>query len=176
MGQRFIPDSYMFTNLVGTYTDVYQGDEQPFTLVISGAGRPVRGFPRGLDVMALLGSNRSRELLDEMDDSNYKEYDRQYDQLKDEFDSFEVADWNKNLYWPWLYALQPLLDDYSAGYPTFMQTDAWEDKELTTALASWTELRHDTILYAKQSYGATSIGPGLIEDKPVVGYVEPVRL
>ncbi len=173
MGQRFIPDSYMFTNLVGTYTDVYQGDEQPFTLVISGAGRSVRGFPRGLDVMALLGSNRSRELLDEMDDSNYKEYDRQYDQLKDEFDSFEVADWNKNLYWSWLYALQPLLDDYSAGYPTFMQTDAWEDKELTTALASWTELRHDTILYAKQSY-TMELTSVLIDDKPVVGYVEPV--
>jgi len=54
-----------------------------------------------------------------------------------------------------------------------MQTSAWQDKELTTALASWTELRHDTILYAKQSYTAmtTSMPP---EKKPVVGYVEPV--
>ncbi|MCK4652540.1 MAG: DUF3160 domain-containing protein, partial [Methanosarcinales archaeon] len=58
MGQRFIPDSYMFTNLVGTYTDVYQGGGAPFTLIIDGAGRQVRGFPRGLDVMALLGSDR----------------------------------------------------------------------------------------------------------------------
>ncbi|MEA1944962.1 MAG: DUF3160 domain-containing protein, partial [Euryarchaeota archaeon] len=173
MGQRFIPDSYMFTNLVGIYTDVYQGDKEPFTLVIDGAGRPVRGFPRGLDVMALLGSDRSIELLDELDDSNYKEYDRQYDELKDEFDSFDYAEWNKNLYWSWLFALKPLLDCYGAGYPTFMQTDAWKDKELTTALASWAELRHDTILYAKQSYtmAATAMPP---EEKPVVGYVEPV--
>ncbi len=40
-------------------------------------------------------------------------------------------------------------------------------------LASWTELRHDTILYAKQSYTPriTSIPP---EETPGIGYVEPV--
>jgi hypothetical protein len=54
-----------------------------------------------------------------------------------------------------------------------MQSNAWVDKELQTTLASWTELRHDTILYAKQAYTPriTSIPP---EEKPVVGYVEPV--
>nr|QNO44068.1 hypothetical protein DKCKCFMF_00001 [Methanosarcinales archaeon ANME-2c ERB4]QNO44209.1 hypothetical protein BDDIBOIB_00004 [Methanosarcinales archaeon ANME-2c ERB4] len=176
MGQRFIPDSYMFTNLVGTYTGMYQGDgEKPFTFIIDGAGRPVRGFPRGLDVMALLGSDRSKELLDELNDSNYKDYDRQYGALEDEFNSFDAAEWNKNLYWSWLFALKPLLEDHGAGYPTFMQTDAWQDKELTAALASWAELRHDTILYAKQSYTMmeTCAAP-MEEEKPVVGYVEPV--
>lgn len=176
MGQRFIPDSYMFTNLVGVYTDVYQGDGiKPFTYIIDGAGRPVRGFPRGLDVMALLGSDRSKELLDKLNDSNYKEYDRQYKELEDEFNSFDAAEWNKNLYWSWLFALKPLLNDHGAGYPTFMQTDAWQDKELTTALASWAELRHDTILYAKQSHTMTATcAPPMEEEKPVVGCVEPV--
>jgi DNA-binding beta-propeller fold protein YncE len=175
MGQRFIPDSYMFTNLVGEYTDIYQGDKQPFTLVIDGAGRRVRGFPRGLDVMALLGSNRSRELLDKMNDSRYKEYDRQYDNLKNEFDSFNNSEWNKNLYWSWLFALKPLMEDHGKGYPTFMQTTAWKDKELTTSLASWTELRHDTILYAKQSYSmAAGSAYNPPKEKPAAGYVEPV--
>ena len=57
-----------------------------------------------------------------------------------------------------------------------MNTTAWLDKELQTALASWTELRHDTILYAKQSYTPileTAVPPGP-EEKPMVGYVEPV--
>jgi hypothetical protein len=85
-----------------------------------------------------------------MDDSNYLNYESQFGQLKDEFDSFDAALWNKNLYWSWLFTLKPLLDDHGEGYPTFMQTDAWKDKELTTSLASWTELRHDTILYAKR--------------------------
>lgn len=177
MGQRFIPDSYMFSNLVGAYTDVYIGDKEPkpFTFVISGAGRPIRGFPRGLDVMALLGSDRAKELLDELDDSNYKLYDEAYTELDDEFNSFSDADWNRNLYWGWLFTLQPLLKEYGTGYPTFMQTTAWQDKELSTALASWTELRHDTILYAKQSYTmAESSMPMPTPEKKVVGYVEPV--
>ena len=54
-----------------------------------------------------------------------------------------------------------------------MRTTSWRDKELTTALASWAELRHDTILYAKQSY--TPVESGLPATPPrVVGYVEPV--
>jgi len=56
-----------------------------------------------------------------------------------------------------------------------MQSDAWTDKELFTALGSWTELRHDTILYAKQSCPAPAAAPW--EEIPVPeltkGYVEP---
>ncbi|MCK4858526.1 MAG: DUF3160 domain-containing protein [candidate division Zixibacteria bacterium] len=52
-----------------------------------------------------------------------------------------------------------------------MRTEAWEKKELNAALASWTELRHDTILYAKQSY-TPGRGGGIPPN--VTGYVEPV--
>ena len=178
MGQRFIPDSYVFSNLVGVYTGKYTGEynenEKPFTLVISGNGEAVRGFPRGLDVMALLGSERAVYWLNELNDSNYEDYDVQYGKMESEFSNFSAADWNRNLYWSWLYSLQPLLKDYGSGYPTFMQTDAWQDKELSTSLASWTELRHDTILYAKQSYAMNSTALAPPEEKSVVGYVEPV--
>ena len=176
MGQRFIPDSYVFSNMVGAYTGEYQGEkEEPFTLVISGAGRPIRGFPRGLDTMALLGSERAVYWLDELNDSSYENYSVKYGELDSEFSNFSTADWNRNLYWSWLYSLQPLLKEYGNGYPTFMQTNAWQDKELSTSLASWTELRHDTILYAKQSYTVleeSAMEPP--EEKPFVGYVEPV--
>ncbi|GAF74534.1 unnamed protein product, partial [marine sediment metagenome] len=64
-------------------------------------------------------------------------------------------------------------NEFGYGYPTFMQTEAWQDKELNTALASWTELRHDTILYVKQSYTMAEMG-GMFQPPPVVGYVEPV--
>jgi hypothetical protein len=180
MGQRFIPDSYVFSNMVGDYTGEYKGEytgenETPFTLVISGAGQPIRGFPRGLDAMALLGSKRAVYWLDELNDSSYENYSVQYGEMNSEFSNFSAAEWNRNLYWSWLYSLQPLLKDYGNGYPTFMQTAAWQDRELNTALASWTELRHDTILYAKQSY--TMVGTAMPmppEEKPVAGYVEPV--
>ena len=173
MGQRFIPDSYMFSNLVFPKVSNPLGPGKPFTWVMTILG-PIRGFPRGLDVMALLGSKRARELLYELKDSNYKGYDEQFNLLKKEFDEFSEAEWNKNLYWSWLYALKALLKEFGDGYPTFMQTTAWQDKTLTNALASWAELRHDTILYAKQSYTA-KIGSALPPpEKPVVGYIEPV--
>src|SRR5262249_22526689 len=36
-------------------------------------------------------------------------------------------------------------------FPEAMRTRAWAHKTLNTQLASWTELRHDTVLYARQS-------------------------
>jgi len=51
-----------------------------------------------------------------------------------------------------------------------MQTQAWQEKELNSALASWTQLRHDTILYAKQSYTP----PRVSHPPDVAGYLEPV--
>ena len=175
MGQRFIPDSYVFLNMVGVYTGEYTGGiKTPFTLVIWRAG-PIRGFPRGLDEMALLGSKKAVYWLNELNDSSYENYSVQYEKMESEFSNLSAADWNRNLYWSWLYSLQPLLKNYGKGYPTFMQTNAWQDKELNTALSSWTELRHDTILYAKQSYTMVATGmPMSVEEKPVVGYVEPV--
>jgi hypothetical protein len=172
MGQRFIPDSYMFSNLVGPHTGFYQGTAEPFTLVYSQAG-PIRGFPRGLDVLALLGSARAREILDGVGDTNYEKYEEAFSGLKAEFDAFTMNEWNWNLYFSSLHSLMPLLQPFPEGYPTFMRTSAWQDKEITTALASWAELRHDTILYAKQSYTGELTGYPLVPPR-VVGYVEPV--
>ena len=47
----------------------------------------------------------------------------------------------------------------SAAYPDFMRTPAWTAKSLQTALASYTELKHDTILYAKQGSAGEGEGP-----------------
>ncbi len=182
MGQRFIPDSYMFQNLVFGYVTQHftltpnNWNGEPFTsgLVDTPSGSIVaRVFPRGLDVMALLGSDRAKELITESGDDQYEKYDEKFAELEEEFNGFSVEEWNKNLYWAWLYSLKPLLKEFDNGYPTFMQTEAWQDKGLTTALASWAELRHDTILYAKQSY--TMAGTTSVQIEPeVVGYVEPV--
>jgi len=146
----------------------YVGQGEPFTLVRTGVG-PIRGFPCGLDAMDLLGSERAREILVAEGDTQYALYEEPRQKLIDEFAALPVQDWNRNLYWGWLYSLKALLGVYGPGYPAFLQTAAWRDKSLNTALASWTELRHDTILYAKQSY--TPLKSSL---PPLVrGYVEP---
>jgi hypothetical protein len=152
-----------------TVGEPFPGKRGMFTWVMSGGG-PIRGFPRGLDVMSVLGSKRAREILRELDDDAYENYDKVLADLKREFEGLTQRDWNRNLYWSWLYALKALLREYPKGYQTFMRTKAWQDRYLTSALASWSELRHDTILYAKQSY--TLILKGVPPRPP--GYVEPV--
>ncbi|MCP4613099.1 MAG: DUF3160 domain-containing protein [Planctomycetes bacterium] len=173
MGQRFIPDSYMFQNLVFPQVLDYTGDlsNLPFTSVGSIAGI-IRGYPRGLDVMALLGSGQAMDILIQEGDTDYLGYWERFNELADEFGAFGAEEWNRNLYWGWLYSLQALITDYGDGYPVFMQRAAWSKRSLNAALASWAELRHDTILYAKQSYSP----PPYSESSPPTppAYVEPV--
>jgi len=52
-----------------------------------------------------------------------------------------------------------------------MTNQAWARKDLTAYLGSWTELKHDTILYTKQVYA--ELGGAPIEEKDDRGYVEP---
>jgi hypothetical protein len=53
-----------------------------------------------------------------------------------------------------------------------MQLPVWNTKNLNTALASWTDLKHDAVLYSEQPEGAECGGGGPPE--PItVGYVEP---
>jgi hypothetical protein len=175
MGQRFIPDSFMFQQLVAPMTGYFTGTGEPFTMKRTPLG-PARCFPRGLDVMAVLGSTRALHILDQEGDTAYENYTAQLTSLKENFSALNSTGWNRNLYFSWVYSLQSLIQPFDGRYPTFMNTTAWLDKELQTALSSWTELRHDTILYAKQSYTPileTLVPPGP-EKKPVVGYVEPV--
>jgi len=152
MGQRYIPDSYMLDQLVFMNVD--------------------RFMPRGLDVMAVLGSERAYEILDTVyHDTQYLNYIEQMEMLKAKFAGYASEIWAQNLYYNWLYTLIPLLEIKGAGYPVFMQNQPWIDKNLNTTLGSWAELRHDSILYAKQS--ETYIIGVPPEPPYVMGYVEP---
>jgi hypothetical protein len=113
MGQRFVPDSYMFQQLVSPAVGIYVGNGTPFTMCYTDAG-PARCFPRGLDIMSVLGSERAGDILIEDGDTEYAglnlntSYEKQLNELKSKFTAFNSADWNRNLYWSWLYTLKPL--------------------------------------------------------------------
>ena len=124
--------------------------------------------------MSVLGSGIADKLLDEhYGDTAIPGYSENLQKLKDEFDALPDETWAENLYWNWLYCLKPLLEDKDnlSGYPQFMQGALWKVKSLITALGSWAELRHDTILYAKQSYTNETSIP--MPPEKVAGYVEP---
>lgn len=180
MGQRFIPDSHIFQELVygasglgGTKPRFsFTGVGKPFTMeFIDGVGN-TRAFPRGLDVMAVLGSRRALELLRRDGDTAYGDFDGQFAALSRHYGATTPQEWRQNLYWRWLHALLPLLEEHRpGGAQFFLTTPAWRDRNLLTALGSWVELRHDTILYAKQSYTGMSKSAMMWEEG--VGFVEP---
>jgi len=155
MGQRFTLDAYVFGQVIWRRVGTLQ---EP------------RGLPKGLDFMSAMGSEEAYAILKEMGEDKYANYDTQMAKVRTEVSGLQIDSWTQNLYWSWLYALQPLLTPKDTRYPAFMQTQAWTRKDLHTALGSWTELKHDTILYAKQVMA--EMGGGGMEDPPH-SYVEP---
>lgn len=149
-----------------------------------------RYLPSGLDAMAGLGSTAAKRVLAAPDalapavtPYNYVLLPATHERLMNEFAAYTPTDWGRNLYYGWLYLLKPLMREYDASWPVFMQTDAWEDLTLNSALSSWAQLRHDTILYVKQSYTeyidstVADEGPtdeDMIYDPKYYAYAEPV--
>lgn len=160
MGQRFIPDSYILQQLVTPLVKPLSPQE-------------ARDVPMGLDVVAALGSEWALQLLlrpTGYNEGRYPNYREQMEKLRQQFAVKTEDEWWQNLYWGWLYTLKALLVNFGTGYPAFMQHSPWQEKELQTSLGSWSQLRHDTLLYAKPS-GAEAGGGD--EEMPQ-GYVEPV--
>ncbi len=155
MGQRFTLDEYVFGQLIWRNVGTMQDP---------------RGLPMGMDFFAAMGSDEAYTILDELGETDYANFDTQMTKVQTEIAALGSDSWTQNLYWSWLYAFQPLIAPKDASYPAFMQTQAWTRKDLQTALGSWTELKHDTILYAKQVMA--EMGGGGMEEPPH-GYVEP---
>lgn len=158
MGQRYIPDSEMFARL--THPNV-----------------PNRAWPTGLDIMAVLEMPEAAALLEKHYQSPEKFAWQKYlaarNKLIADFRKIPAGQWSANLYWSWLDSLRVLTKPASAQSPYFASTKAWRIKQLNAALGSWAELRHDTILYAKQSVAECG-GEDLLAPPPAKGYVEPV--
>jgi hypothetical protein len=131
-------------------------------------------------VMSVLGNNTAKPFLDNWISQNALESDKVIAKfmnlLSDTFAKTDQSIWTQNIYWGWLYTIKSLFDYPSStqGYPVFMTKDLWQRKNLAASLGSWTELKHDTLLYAKQSYAELGGGSELGDPLPIPkGYVEP---
>lgn len=160
LGQRFVIDSHVFSNVV--YDRVIFEDQ-----------KVKRVLPDPLDVMFALGNNHALAHLQ----AGLTEFPYQgaLHLMRVLVSSHPASFWSDNVYNLWLSSLRSLSGPVMAAdgtpaqkVPAAMKTAAWYDKQLRTQLASWAQLRHDTILYAKQSYTG-----GVACEHPD-GYVEPV--
>ncbi len=157
MGQRFTIDAAVFQRLV--YPEVKENSQGE-----------TRVLPRGMDIPAAMGSAEAYKISQSLGDTSYRNYPENMTKMKASIAGLGKETWSENLYWNWLYTLMPLTWEKPAGYPSFMRNSAWARKDLNTYLGSWTELKHDTILYAKPVYAEAGGGGGNIDDR---GYVEP---
>ena len=158
MGQRFTLDEAIFQNL--TYSKV---DEK--------ADGDKRMLPDTLDAAAAMGSEQAFMILESQGATTYPGYLENMQVLREEVASATDEQWNASLYSSWLYTLKPLLEKKGEGYPAFMQTALWAEKDLESFAGSFTELKHDTVLYAKQMMA--EMGGGPIPEVDDRGYVEP---
>lgn len=124
----------------------------------------------GVDLMALLGNSLAERLtLTNEDNLKWDEFKEKYEETKAMVDARTDKEEKANIYRTWLWVLKAFNNEYGEGYPDFMKSEKWQYKDLNTALASWAQLKHDTILYAKE-FGAEMGGYDPVEVKH---YVEP---
>lgn len=156
MGARFVVDAYVLDQLVRPYVGT---EEAP------------RWLASPLDLAAAMGSELAYEIQDRAGETAFENYDRQLDGMQAMVDARTEQDWTATVYDAWLAALEPKFVERADPYPPYMQSTAWAAKDLQTALGSYTELKHDTILYAKQSSAAEGDWTPLPE--PARHWVEP---
>jgi hypothetical protein len=154
MGQRYSFDAEVMQNLI-----------EPFL-------RPV---PSGLDVVASFGSTRAEELLDTYykPKEKWNKYEEHLNKMRTKQTEITDDEWKSDLYKGWLWSIKSSSVSFedTEGMPFFMRNEKWTDKNIHTALGSYAELKHDSILYMKQS-GAEMGGGGADTIIPY-NYVEP---
>lgn len=156
MGARFVIDSFVYDRLRWPFV----GEEENRRIIAS-----------PLDLAAVMGSDAAYRLQEEAGETEYLNYEKQFDDLRGLFAQRDPQEWGSTVYDAWLRALEPVWAAKGSAYPDFMRGDAWTAKDLQTGAASYAELKHDTILYAKQSFAAE----GDVEDLGFVPrhWVEP---
>ena len=174
-GQKFVMDSWAFSQ---TVFDRVLWTPDYGTNIMS--GKVNHRKPSCLDAaFAVLGNNQVvPELVARMTNENgvpfrdgpHLPYQHNLLAVRDAVEQQDPGVWTDNIYNGWLGALRALSAPTTDGiYPESMRTRAWAMKTLETQLASWTELRHDTLLYVKQSYTASIVcgyPAGFVEPRP----------
>ncbi|MCU0540803.1 MAG: DUF3160 domain-containing protein [Oscillatoriaceae cyanobacterium Prado104] len=164
LGQKFVLDSWATSKVVAD--EILWDDKKVSRLV-----------PTCLDVaFAVLGNNQVvPDIVERIADTAGNKlrdglnYQHNLAAVRNVIDGQDEVVWEENIYMNWLATLRQLsAPTIDVKYPEVMRTRAWAMKTVNTQLASWTQLRHDTILYAKQSYS------GFMCEYPA-GFVEPRR-
>ena len=157
-------------NKINVMPQRYQPDAEVLQEMVDYDSNPTkRGVPKGIDVMAAMGVTAAEQILKE-EKTEWKQLLPNLDKMKKRMDEI---DWSETTATQWMETLKVLTTGTDSKSPYFMQNPNWSKKDLNAALASWAELKHDAILYAKQPMGAECGGGENVPEPVVKGYVEP---
>ncbi|HVU98734.1 MAG TPA: DUF3160 domain-containing protein [Puia sp.] len=133
---------------------------------------PKRPFPKGLDVFAAMGNHQAEAILLNVynEKQNWAGYPDTLNVLKRKMEGFH--NWNQSIYNKKMETVLSLQNP-NPDAPYFMQSSNWQKKNLNTMLASWTELKHDMVLYIDQPNGAEMGDGGEVPPPQKIAYVEP---
>ena len=146
----------------------YQPDAEVLQEMVDYDSAPTqRATPKGLDFFAAMGVSAAEQILME-EGQQWKDFKPMLGKMKERM---KEIDWQETIATQWMNTLK-VVNDKDGQLPYFMATPEWDCKNLNASLASWAELKHDAILYAKQPFGAECGGGGL-PDPVTKGYVEP---
>ena len=157
-------------NKINVMPQRYQPDAEVLQEMVDYDSNPTkRGVPKGIDVMAAMGVTAAEQILKE-EKTDWKQLLPNLDKMKKRMGEI---DWSETTATQWMETLKVLTTGTDNKSPYFMQNPNWSKKDLNAALASWAELKHDAILYAKQPMGAECGGGENVPEPVVKGYVEP---
>lgn len=155
----------------------YTPDAEAITKVINIVEDSTRReFPRGLDILAGKGIQSAENLLLEYyhEQDTWPEYKDNLQRTKTIFEDNDKR--SDNAYSIWLRMIATLFAR-NEKYPLLMQKPTWDYKSLNAGLASYAQLKHNTVLYAEQPQAAEGGGDDDEYEMPApslqVGYVEP---
>lgn len=172
-GANEITDNFLARKKIlftaGRYT--FDGEILQRLVDITGP-EPKRPFPKGLDVFAAMGNHQAEDILMNVykEKQNWENYLDTLNVLKRKMEGFH--DWNQSIYNKKMETVLSLQKPNSDA-PYFMQSSKWQKKNLNTMLASWTELKHDMVLYIDQPNGAEMGDGGEVPPPQKIAYVEP---
>nr|WP_261208388.1 DUF3160 domain-containing protein [Laspinema sp. D2d] len=165
LGQRFTLDSWVFSNVV--YDRICWHDKKVPRLMPSAldfAFTTLGNCQIIPELVARLTNKQGQKFRDGL------LYHHHLAALKEVIDLLSPHLESKTIYTAWLATLRSLSEHTTdPRYPEVMRTRAWAMKTVNTQLASWTQLRHDNILYVKQSgslSGVCEYPEGFIEPRP----------
>lgn len=151
MGTRFVLDAWILDQVLPPYVGA------------DSEGR-FRSLPSAVDVAAVLGSSLAADIQADAGAGEFANYDDQVAALTGAVANRPVSEWGNTVYDAWLYAIAASFAERGAAFPDHQRTDAWAAKSLQAGLGSYAELKHDTILYAKQAFA--EMGGDFSEETP----------